>query len=173
MLGFPSRVEPGRGLELRTLMSAAKKNSTSPPPVARNRRARFDYEILDQLETGMVLMGSEVKSLREGGVSLEEAYVRIIGGEAWLIDCTVPEWKQATTFGHEPRRNRKLLMHRREIMKFRDQVRIKGLTIVPLAIYFKEARAKCEIAIVRGKKQYDKRQSTKEKDARREMREQR
>lgn len=156
-------------------MSATTKNktTTAAPPVARNRRARFDYEILETLEAGMVLQGSEVKSLRQGGVSLEEAYVRVTAGEAWLLDCTIPEWKQATTFGHEPRRARKLLLHRREIEKLREHVRLKGLTVVPLAIYFKAARAKCEIALVRGRKKHDKREATREKVAKKEMREHR
>jgi SsrA-binding protein len=155
-------------------MSAAKKTSTNAaPPVARNRKARFDYEILETLEAGMVLQGSEVKSLREGGVSLEEAFVRVNSGEAWLVDCTIPEWKQATTFGHESRRARKLLLHRREISKLREHVRLQGLTVVPLAIYFKAARAKCEIALVRGRKQHDKREAAKEKVAKKEMREHR
>ncbi|MBK9383913.1 MAG: SsrA-binding protein SmpB [Planctomycetes bacterium] len=153
-------------------MSAAKKpNTTSAPPVARNRRARFDYEILETIEAGLVLQGSEVKSLREGGVSLEEAYVRILSGEAWLLDCTIPEWKQAVLFGHATQRARKLLLHRREIEKLREHVRLQGLTVVPLAIYFKAKRAKCEIALVRGKKKHDKRESAKEKVAKKEMRE--
>ncbi|MBL8897910.1 MAG: SsrA-binding protein SmpB [Planctomycetes bacterium] len=153
-------------------MSAAKKpTNTTPPPVARNRRARFDYEILETLEAGLVLQGSEVKSLREGGVSLEEAYVRVLAGEAWLLDCTIPEWRQAVLFGHATQRSRKLLLHRREIAKLREHVRLKGLTVVPLSIYFKGPRAKCEIALVRGKKKHDKREASKEKVAKKEMRE--
>ena len=97
--------------------------------------------------------------------------VRVAAGEAWLIDCTIPEWKQATTFGHAPRRARKLLLHRREIDRLHEQVRLKGLTVVPLSIYFKQSRAKCEIALVRGRKKHDKREATKEREARKEMRE--
>lgn len=154
----------------------ASKNvnrSSDPPPVARNRRARFDYEILEKLETGMLLLGSEVKSLREGGTTLEEAYVKVQGGELWLLDCTIPEWRQATTFGHAPRRPRKLLAHRREIRKLHDRARQKGLTLVPLAVYFKGPRAKCEIALVRGRKRHDKREHERDKVAEREIRDHR
>src|SRR6187399_817929 len=116
----------------------AKKPSKSDDPntkmISRNRRARHEYEILDQLECGIALTGSEVKSLRDGKVSLEEAYARISGNELWLVGCDIATYPQASLLNHEPRRNRKLLLHRREMRKFAEQAGHKGLTLIPLAI---------------------------------------
>ena len=136
--------------------------------VAQNKKARHDYFIEDVFEAGMVLVGSEVKSLREGRASLVDGFVQISGGEAFLHGVHIPEYTQATWTNHEPRRVRKLLLHRNEIDKLVHKTRESGLTIVPLALYFKDGKAKVEIAVARGKKAYDKRHALAERDAKRE-----
>ena len=120
--------------------------------IAQNRRARHEYEVIDTLECGIVLVGSEVKSLRAGTLSLDEAYGRVKQGEVWLVGCDIAEYVQSHQFNHEPRRPRKLLMHRREIKKFANLAFEKGLTLVPLKMYFKEGRAKVLLGICRGRK---------------------
>ena len=137
--------------------------------IARNRRARHDYEILDRFEAGLVLVGSEVKALREGRANLIDSYVRIENGEAWLVGVHIGAYENATTEPHQPRRRRKLLLHRREIRKLHQQISAKGLTVVPLELYFNGQRVKVELGVVRGKKRHDKRQSLKERDAKREI----
>ena len=137
--------------------------------VAKNRKARHEYFILETLEAGIVLQGSEIKSIRAGQISIQEAYVRVDGEEAWLIDAHIAPYKEASIFGHEPRRDRKLLLHKKEIQKLFDEVRRKGLTIVPIAVYLKAGRAKVEIALARGKKRFDKRQALAERDAQRNI----
>ena len=137
--------------------------------VARNRRARFEYEILEVAEAGIVLTGTEVKSLRTGKASIEEAYVDIDRGEAWLIGCDIPEYLQANRMNHKPKRRRKLLLHRREIDRIGARISERGLTMVPLQVYFKNGIAKVEISIARGRKLYDKRQALKTKDAKRDI----
>jgi SsrA-binding protein len=137
--------------------------------VARNRRARFDYEILDRLEAGLALLGSEVKAMRERGAAIGEAFIEVRGGEAWLVGAHVPDYVNASMQGHEMRRRRKLLLHRREIERLAEATSQRGLSIVPLRLYFNEAgRAKLEIGIGRGKAKGDKRQAIKEREARRE-----
>ncbi|MBX6366566.1 MAG: SsrA-binding protein SmpB [Rhodospirillales bacterium] len=132
---------------------------------AQNRRARFDYNILDTLEAGLVLTGSEVKSLREGHASINEAYATEDKGELWLINAHIPEWKAATRFNHEPRRPRKLLVHRKELNRLAGAIKREGVTLVPLSIYFNEkGRAKCEIGLAKGKKKADKRETEKARD---------
>lgn len=152
----------------------AKKSSKSDDPnsktVARNRRARHDYEILDQLECGIVLRGSEVKSLRDGKVSLEEAYARILDGELWLLGCDIAEYPQANIMNHEPRRDRKLLLHRRELQKFAAAAEQRGQTLIPLAMYFHEGRVKVEIAVGKGRQLHDKREKLKKDADQQEMR---
>jgi len=135
--------------------------------IAQNRKARHNYAILDALECGIALVGSEVKSLRAGKVSLEEAYGRVREGEVWLIGCDIPEYVQANRFNHNPRRPRKLLLHRREMKRFAARAYEKGLTLIPLKMYFKEGRAKVLLGLCRGKQLHDKRQSMKQADARR------
>jgi SsrA-binding protein len=135
--------------------------------IAQNRKAGHDYVVLDALECGIVLVGSEVKSLRAGKVSLEEAYGRVREGEVWLIGCDIPEYVQANRFNHNPRRPRKLLLHRREIKRFAVRAREKGLTLIPLKVYFREGRAKVLLGLCKGKQLHDKRQSMKQADARR------
>jgi SsrA-binding protein len=136
--------------------------------VARNRRARHDYAISDTYEAGLVLTGTEVKSLRAGRATLTDGYATVRGGEAWLHNVHIPEYEAGTWTNHEPRRPRKLLLHRREIRELSKAGQERGLTLVPLALYFKDGYAKVEIGVGRGKKQYDKRQALAERDARRE-----
>ena len=132
---------------------------------AQNRRARFDYAIEDTLEAGMVLTGSEVKSLRSGGASITEAYATEEGGELWLINANIPEWKSATRFNHAPKRPRKLLVKRKELNRLAGAVKREGVTLVPIAIYFNErGRAKLELGLGKGKKKGDKRETEKARD---------
>ncbi len=136
--------------------------------IAQNKKARHDYLILDTYEAGMVLTGTEVKSLRQGRASLVDGFVQLDGGEAWLHNVHVPEYTQGTWTNHTARRKRKLLLHRDEIDKLNAKSQESGHTIVPLAMYFKDGRAKIEIALAKGKKEYDKRQTLREKQDRRE-----
>ncbi|AWK08933.1 SsrA-binding protein SmpB [Streptomyces spongiicola] len=136
--------------------------------IAQNKKARHDYHILDTYECGLVLMGTEVKSLRQGRASLADGFVHIDGHEAWLHNVHVPEYSQGTWTNHSARRKRKLLLHRAEIDKLESKSQETGHTIVPLALYFKDGRAKVEIALAKGKKEYDKRQTLREKQDRRE-----
>ena len=138
--------------------------------MAQNRRARHDYEILETLEAGIELFGSEVKSLRDGKVQLRDAYARVEGREMWLFGVHVAPYEFASGFGgHDPDRKRRLLLHRRQIDEFAARTQQDSLTIVPLAIYFKEGRAKIEIALARGRKTYDKRHAIAARDASRDM----
>ncbi len=137
--------------------------------ICTNRKAYFDYSILDTLEAGIVLQGTEIKSVRNRKVSLESSYVHIINNEVWLINSHIDEYKDGNRFNHEPKRQRKLLLKRKEIKRFAEQATQKGLTIVPLQMYMKRGRAKLEIAVVKGKQVHDKREAMKEKDAEREM----
>ncbi len=135
----------------------------------KNRRARHDYELLDTFEAGLVLTGSEVKSLRQGRGSLTEAYGRVQGRELYLEGLSIPPYEQASYNNHEPERPRKLLLHRHEIDTIRRALDRKGLTLVPIRLYFKGGRAKVEIALARGKKLYDKRRQEAERDAKRQI----
>ena len=138
-------------------------------PVATNRRARHDYEILDTFEAGMALVGTEVKSLRDGQIVLKDAHARVEDGEAWLIGVHVAPYELADGFsGHDPERRRKLLLHRWEIVELGERSAREGLTIVPLSVYFKDGRAKVELGLARGRKTYDKRHVIAERDAARE-----
>ncbi|MDA2978407.1 MAG: SsrA-binding protein SmpB [Actinomycetota bacterium] len=137
--------------------------------VASNRKARFNYEILDTFEAGMVLLGSEVKSLRAGQAQLKDAYADIRGGEVWLTNAHISPYQFAENGGHEPERPRKLLLHRREIERLFARIREEGLTLVPIQIYFKEGKAKVELGLGKGKKSHDKRQSIVERQQKREM----
>ncbi len=137
--------------------------------VARNRRARHEYHIEDTFEAGLVLTGTEVKSLRAGRASLAEAFGQISGGELWLHGLHIPEYAQGTWTNHEPRRTRKLLLHRKEIDRLASQVAERGFTIVPLSLYFSGGKAKVELALARGKRTYDKRRDLAQRDAAREV----
>jgi len=137
--------------------------------VAKNRKASHEYFLLERYEAGLALMGSEIKSIRAGQISLKEAYVRVDGQEAWLMDAHVAPYDQASYTNHEPRRPRKLLLHRSEIRHLWEDVRQKGVTIIPLRVYLKDGLAKVEIAVAKGKKLYDKRQDIAKRDAEREI----
>ncbi|PWJ07079.1 SsrA-binding protein SmpB [Streptomyces sp. NWU49] len=136
--------------------------------IAQNKKARHDYLIIDTYEAGLVLTGTEVKSLRQGRASLVDGFVQLTDHEAWLHNVHVPEYSQGTWTNHSARRKRKLLLHREEIDKLEAKSQETGHTIVPLALYFKDGRAKVEIALAKGKKEYDKRQTLREKQDRRE-----
>lgn len=138
--------------------------SNKPADLASNRRARHDYEILETFEAGLVLKGTEIKSLRQGGGSLAESYVRLIDGEFWLVGAHIAPYSFGNIHNHPERRDRKLLLHKREMASLRKGIQEKGLTIIPLSIYLKKGYAKIKIAIARGKKLHDKRQSIKERD---------
>lgn len=137
--------------------------------IATNRRARHEYQIEDTLEAGLVLTGTEVKSLRAGRATLSDGYGMITGGEVWLHGVHIPEYTQGTWTNHDPRRVRKLLLHRKEIERLTSSTKERGLTLVPLSLYFKDGRAKIELALARGKRAYDKRQDIARRDAAREV----
>src|SRR5271168_4256658 len=151
-------------------MARNDKQSEEIKDVCRNRRAFHEYEVLDRLECGLVLTGTEVKSLRDGLANLEDAYARIDDGEVWLIGSDIPEYAMGNRMNHKPKRPRKLLMHRREIGKFAGKASQRGFTLVPLRMYFRQGRAKVELAIARGKQLHDKREAKKTADAQREIR---
>ncbi|HUJ91184.1 MAG TPA: SsrA-binding protein SmpB [Gaiellaceae bacterium] len=137
--------------------------------IADNRRARHDYHLLERYEAGLVLTGTEVKALREGKATLQQAYAEVRESEAWLLGLHVPEYGQGNRSNHEPDRPRKLLLHRHEIDKVYAQVREKGMTLVPTRLYFKDGRVKVELALARGKELRDKRRDIADRDARRQM----
>lgn len=136
--------------------------------VAQNRAASYNYHLLDKLEAGLVLVGTEVKTLREGKATLREAYADIRGGEAWLVNCHIPEYQPGGPRNHDPLRARKLLLNRREIDRLVIQTQQKGMTVVPLKIYFRDGIAKCELALAKGKKFHDRREAERQKEAKRE-----
>jgi SsrA-binding protein len=132
--------------------------------VATNRKAKFEYYLIEIFEAGIALQGSEIKSIRAGQISLKEAYVQTDGEEAWLMSAHIAPYEQANRFNHDPVRPRRLLLHKREIRQLWDDVRQKGMTIIPTRVYLKSGRAKVEIALARGKKGYDKREAIKKRD---------
>ena len=138
--------------------------------VCRNRKAHFLYHLLEEFEAGLVLSGTEVKSLRQGKASLQESYGEIREGELYLVGCHVNEYAEGNRYNHDPLRDRKLLMSRKQILRLRSKVEEKGLTLVPLSIYFRGGWAKVKLALARGKKTFDKREDIKKKDADREAR---
>lgn len=137
--------------------------------VATNRKAHHQYQLFEPIEAGLVLLGSEIKSIRAGRVSLQEGFVLLDGGEAWLMDVHIAPYDPASRQNHEPRRRRKLLLHKREIERLRGRAQEKGFTIVPTRLYLKEGRAKLEIALARGKRLYDKREAISKRDADRQI----
>lgn len=154
-------------------MAGKKKQSEDDPnsrTVCRNRKARHDYDILDEIECGIVLTGSEVKSIRNNKMSIDEAFARVENGEVWLFNSDIAEYPQATYLNHERRRPRKLLLHRREVRKFAESAGHEGLTLVPLAVYFSRGRVKVQLAVAKGRKLHDKRERIKQKDADKSMR---
>jgi SsrA-binding protein len=148
----------------------AKRDEEDIRVITRNRRAFHEYEILDRIECGIALVGTEVKSLRDGHANLEDAYAKLEDGEVWLVGSEIPEYAMGNRLNHKPKRTRKLLLHRGEINKFAAKASQRGFTMVPLQLYFKQGRAKVEIAVAKGKQSHDKRQSLKKADADREMR---
>ena len=154
----------------RIMAKAGKKdNADERVNICRNRRALHDYDILDRIECGVVLVGTEVKSLRDGFGNLEDAYARIDDGEVWLIGADIPEYLFGNRLNHKPKRPRKLLLHRSEIDKFAGKASQRGFTLVPTQMYFKDGRAKVEIGVGKGKQAHDKRESMKAADAKREI----
>jgi SsrA-binding protein len=155
------------------MAKAAKKDKKSAADetvnICRNRRATHEYEILDTIECGLVLVGTEVKSLRAGHANLEDAYARIDDGEVWLIGSEIPEYVFGNRLNHKPKRPRKLLLHRREIDRVAGKASEKGQTLVPLRMYFKDGMAKVELAVAKGKQTHDKRESLKKADAKRQI----
>lgn len=148
--------------------AAKKKTESVQKMVADNRKAKHRYEILDSVECGMQLMGSEVKSMREGKLSIDEAYIRIKGNELWLIGSDIAHYKNAGMWNHDPRRPRKLLIHAKEFAVFAGRATERGLTLIPLRVYFNDrGLAKCVMALVKGKKLHDKREAMKERDTKR------
>lgn len=134
-----------------------------------NRRATHDYEILETFEAGLVLQGTEIKSIRAHGATLQEAYVKALKGEIWLIGASIAPYRFGNVHNHEEKRDRKLLLHKREIQRLKTAVQEKGLTLIPLALYLKEGRVKIRIAIAKGKKTFDKRADIKERDEKRRV----
>lgn len=134
-----------------------------------NKRATFNYEILETFECGIVLQGTEIKSLRDHGGSLQEAYVKVISNEVWLVGCNIAKYRFGNIHNHEEKRDRKLLMHKREIAKLKASTQEKGLTIIPLAVFLKDGRAKVKIGLAKGKNTIDKRETIKERDAKRHI----
>ena len=150
-------------------MAKASKKKTAAGDVASNRQASFRYEFLDKLECGIVLQGTEVKSVRDGGVQLKDGFAILRDGELWLYNVHIAPYAPASRENHEPERPRKLLAHRREIERIGGKIKERGLTLVPTRMYFSGPRAKVEIAVARGKDRYDKRQAIKERDTKRDM----
>lgn len=134
-----------------------------------NRKARYDYEILDKYEAGIALTGTEIKSIRKGNANLKDSYAVIKNGEAYLLNMFISEYKEGNIFNHEETRTRKLLLHKSEINKINDKISVKGLTLVPLRLYFARGKAKIELAVARGKHTYDKKETIKQRDIDREM----
>ena len=147
----------------------ASTKETNQKNIAVNRRARREYFIDESFEAGMVLLGSEVKSLRDGRANLADSYARVDKGQLFLVNTHISPYPAANMFNHEPTRPRKLLLHKREISRLMGKVKERGLTLIPLKLYFKDGRAKVELGLARGKKLYDKRATVKEKMVRREM----
>jgi SsrA-binding protein len=149
---------------------AAREARGNDRVVATNRRARREYEFIETIEAGIVLQGSEVKSLREGKAQLSEAYARVDGGEMWLFQMHIPPWQFATAFGaHDPNRKRKLLLHRSQIDELMGKTQQQSLTLIPASLYFKDGRAKVELALAKGRHLYDKRNLLAARDAEREV----
>jgi len=146
-----------------------KEEKDADRPIASNRKARFEFHVLEDVECGIALKGTEVKSLRAGLCSIGEAYGMVRNGELWLIGAHIQEYAQGNIHNHKPTRDRKLLLHKREIQKWHAKVKERGVTIVPLSMYFKGSRVKIRMALCKGKKLYDKRQDKREKDDRRDM----
>ncbi len=147
----------------------AAEKPRAPEPSVDNRRARFEFEFLERIEAGLALTGTEIKSIRAGQISLNEAYARVRDGELWLLGMHVPPYKEGSFSNHEPRRPRKLLLHRIEIDRLAGRMAEKGLTLIPTRLYFKRGKVKIDLALARGKKLWDKRRDIKERETKREL----
>jgi SsrA-binding protein len=145
------------------------KATTEEKTICLNRKARFDYSIEETYEAGIILTGGEVKSLREGHANLKDSYGRVDRGEMFLLNVHISDYKPAHSFNGEPTRTRKLLMHKKEILRLMGKVQEQGLTLIPLRLYFKKGRAKVELALARGKKHYDKRATIREREVKRDL----
>lgn len=154
---------------MKQVRQAAKVHEPAPEISLDNRRARFEYEKLESLEVGIALQGSEIKSIRNGDVSINEGFARLRDGEMWLMNFTIPPYKEASVFNHEPNRPRKLLLKRAQIDRLAGRAAEKGLTLVPWRLYFKNGRVKLELALVKGKKLWDKRRDIQSRDMAREL----
>ena len=150
-------------------MPSQASESPQDRTVATNRRARHEYLILETVEAGLVLRGTEVKALRAGHVTFKDSYATVRNGEAWLLGCHISPYSHGTDANHDPERDRKLLLHRREIARLTGKIAERGLTLVPLRLYFKRGRAKVELGLARGRKLHDKRSALREREVRREM----
>jgi SsrA-binding protein len=146
-----------------------KKEGSDEQVVAQNRAASYNYHLLEKMEAGMVLTGTEVKSLRTGKANLREAYAEVRGNNVWLVNCHISQYLPGGPFNHEPLSRRRLLLHKQEIIKLAGKTQQKGLTLIPLRIYFRDGIAKCELALARGKKDWDRRQTERDKEARHEV----
>jgi SsrA-binding protein len=153
----------------RKLAAAGKEPGGAHEPSFTNRRARFEFEKLESIEVGISLTGSEIKSIRNGNLSLAEAYARVKDGELWLVNFTIPPYKEASHFGHEPTRPRRLLLHREQLDRLTSRAAEKGLTLIPLRLYFKSGKVKLELGLMRGKKIWDKRRTIAERDVKRDL----
>lgn len=147
----------------------SKDDDSGKKILTKNRKAYHDYSVIDSFEAGIALQGTEVKALRAGGINLKDSYADIARGEIWLVGVHISPYEQGNIYNHEPERRRKLLMHKQEIVRLAAQVAEKGLTLVPLSVYFKRGRVKVEIGLCRGKKTHDKREAIRERDVKREM----
>src|SRR6266403_2070378 len=150
-------------------MASQAREVSGDRPIATNRRARHEYEILETVEAGLVLRGTEVKSLRAGLVNFKDSYASVRNGEGWLLGCHISPYSHGSDANHDPERDRKLLLHKREIARLGGKISERGLTLVPLRLYFKDGRAKVELGLARGKKLHDKRASLREREEQREM----
>ena len=150
---------------------AHQKDADAVQVVAQNRAASYNYHLLEKLEAGMALVGTEVKALREGKANLRDAFAEVRGPSIWLVNCHIPQYSPGGPFNHEPLSRRRLLLHKQEIERLYGKTQQKGLTLVPLRIYFRAGIAKCELALARGKKEWDRRQSERDKESKREVNE--
>jgi SsrA-binding protein len=148
-----------------------QKDASGLQVVAQNRAASYNYHLLEKMEAGMALLGTEVKALRAGRANLRDAFAEVRGTSVWLVNCHIPQYQPGGPFNHEPLSRRRLLLHRQEIGRLIGKTQQKGLTLVPLRIYFRNGLAKCELALARGKKEWDRRQAEREKETRREVNE--
>jgi len=154
---------------VRKAAAAERVKSTQREPSFENRRARHEYEKLESLEVGVALSGTEIKSIRNGNLSLNEGFARVRDGELWLVNFTIPPYKEGSIFNHEPGRPRKLLLHKEQLQRLTSRAAEKGLTLIPLRLYFKGGRVKLELGLMRGKKLWDKRRTIAERDAKRDL----